>query len=55
MVSVAFDFDCTYMPQVLGTVPSTLAAVKLEIVGTTEDGTESFNVQVLLPILVLPL
>ena len=55
MVSVAFDFDCTYIPQVLGTVPSTLAAVRLVIVGTTDDGTESFTVQVLLPILVLPL
>ena len=43
------------MPQALGTVPSTLVADKLEIVGTTEDGTESFTVQVLLPILVLPL
>ena len=43
------------MAHAAGTVPSTLVAERLVRVGFTEDGTVNFNVQVFVPILVLPL
>ena len=55
IVSVALDFDCTYIPQSVGTDPSTLATPKLQIVGFTDDGTERVKVHVFEPTFVDPL
>ena len=43
------------MPQEDGTSPSTLVTFKDDIVGTTDEGTESFTDIDLVPILVEPL
>ena len=43
------------MPQLEGTVPFTLVAVKLPMVGLTDAGTDSVTVEVDEPINVFPL
>ena len=55
IVIFAFDFDCTKIAQVDGTVPSTRSAVRLVIVGLTDEGTDNVKVQVFEPTSVVPL